>query len=333
MRHFAAALAATLIAGPIACLSLAPAASAQTTAAPSLSQRLATAPGATKIAMEVACGKLEKSNCAQVLPRIAEQSMQSGLALTPVESEGSMESATGVCKGLVPAAIVQRDAADLRRRNADCVGRYEPVGKALYPYYGYLVTAAASRYDSLSGLIDDTPQGKVRTIAAGAIGSGGQVTLGYMLRANPEWKRSVTVANFALDTALQRITDGSVDAFFVMDGPGSDLIDQIKSAVDAKGRPLYKFLDVRPGKQFYATRDWSGRNLYQEVVLEGGFFHSTKTVSVDALMIVANDFRENRAKNGPRAVQLLADAIDRSQAEVFADTKTPRDWIPAAARK
>ncbi len=170
-------------------------------------------------------------------------------------------------------------------------------------------------------------------IAAGAIGSGGQVTLSYMLRANPEWKRTVSVANYALDTALQRITDGSVDAFFVMDGPGSELIDQIRSAVDAKGRPQFKFLDVRPGKQFYATRDWSGRNLYQEVVLEGGFFHSTKTVSVDALMIVSNDFRESRSKNGPRATTLLADAIDRAQAGVFADTKTPRDWVPAAALK
>jgi TRAP-type uncharacterized transport system substrate-binding protein len=332
MRLLNVALAGFLAAGPVGMGALTLPARAQTTT-PSLSQRLNSGANAVKLSMEVACGKLEKSNCNQVLPRIAEQSMQTGLSLSPVESEGSMESASGVCAGAVPAAIVQRDAADLRRRNADCVGRYEPVGKALYPYYGYLVAAAASRYDSLSALIEDTPQGKVRNVAAGAVGSGGQVTLGYMLRTNPEWKRTVSIANYSLDTALQRITDGSVDAFFVMDGPGSDLIDQIRVAVDAKGKPLYKFLDVRPGKQFYASRDWSGRNLYQEVVLEGGFFHSTKTVSVDALMIVSNEFRENRAKNGPRAVGLLAEAIDRAQAGVFADTKTPRDWVPAAAKK
>lgn len=309
------------------------AAGAQAQSTPSLSQRLGKANDASKITMEVACGKLQKSNCAQVLPRIAEQSTPAGLALSPVESEGSLESATGVCKGVVPAAIVQRDAADLRRRSADCVGRYEPVGKALYPYYGYLVAAAGSRYATLADMIDDTPQGKVRTIAAGANGSGGQVTLGYMLRANPAWKRAVSVAEFGVETALQRITDGSVDGFFVMDGPGSDLVDQIKTAVDASGNPLYKFLDVRPGRQFYATKDWSGRNLYQEVVLAGGFFHSTKTVSVDALMIVSDSFREDRAKGGPRAVGLLAEAIDRAQAAVFADTKTPRDWVPAAAQK
>lgn len=328
MRQFIAAT----VAAPLMCIALVPAALAQTST-PSLSQRLGGGSSTEKISMEVACGKLEKSNCAQVLPRIAEQSAPAGLQLSPVASEGSSESATGVCKGAVPAAIVQRDAADLRRRAADCVGRYEPVGKALYPYYGYLVASAESRYDSLSRLLEDTPQGKVRTIAAGALGSGGQVTLGYMLRSNPNWKRVTEVANYGLETALQRITDGSVDAFFVMDGPGSELVEQIRSAVDAKGKPLYKFLDVRPGRQFYATRDWGGRMLYQEVVLEGGLFHSTKTVSVDALVIVSNEFREDRGKNGPRAVGLLGEAIDRAQAGILADTKTPHDWVPAVARK
>lgn len=324
MKFIISVIVASLLASPLAW---------GQSSTPSLSQRLGSAAGAAKVTVEVACGKLEKSNCAQVLPRIAEQGTSEGLTLSPVESEGSMESSTGVCKGAVPAAIVQRDAADLRRRAADCVGKYEPVGKALYPYYGYLVTGASSRYGSLSGMVDDTPQGKVRTIAAGAVGSGGQVTLGYMLRANPDWKRVINVADYGLETALQRIIDGSVDAFFVMDSPGSEFVNQIRTAVDAKGNPLYKFLDVRPGRQFYDTRDWSGRYLYQEVVLEGGIFHSTKTVSVDALMIIGNDFRENRAKNGPTATKLLADAIDRAQAGVLADTKTPRDWVPAAARK
>lgn len=323
MKQAIAVVAAACLAAPLAWAD----------SAPSLSQRLSGGANAARMAIEVACGKLEKSNCAQVLPRIAEQSAPAGLSLNPVESEGSVESSTGVCMGEVPAAIVQRDAADQRRRSADCVGKYEPVGKALYPYYGYLVTAAASRYDGLGELLDDTPQGKARTIAAGALGSGGQVTLGYMLRANPEWKRVANVANYGLETALQRIVDGSVDAFFVMDGPGSELIEQIRTAVDAKGKPLYKFMDVRPGRAFYATKDWGGRFLYQEVVLEGGLFHSTKTVSVDALMIVNNDFRESRAKGGPRAAQVLAEAIDRAQAGIFADTKTPRDWRPAAARE
>lgn len=302
-------------------------------AAPSLSQRLAKDNAAPKLTLEVACGKLEKSNCAQVLPRIGEQSVPAGLALQPVESEGSVESATGVCVGAVPAAIVQRDAADQRRRQADCAGRFDPVGKPLYPYFGYLVVSANADYSSLSAMLEDTPNGKTRTIAAGAVGSGGQVTLAAMLRANPDWKRVVNVASYGLETALQRIQDGSADAFFVMDGPGSELIEQIRTTVDAKKKPLFKFLDVRPGRAFYAIKDWSSRPMYQEATIASGFFRDTRTVSVDAVTIVANDFRENRSKFGPRAVEILAGAIDRAQAAIWADTKTPRDWVPASARK
>jgi hypothetical protein len=50
---------------------------------------------------------------------LIEQAPPLGLTLVPEESEGSFESATGVCLGAVEGAIVQRDSADKRGRAAD----------------------------------------------------------------------------------------------------------------------------------------------------------------------------------------------------------------------
>jgi hypothetical protein len=136
-----------------------------------------------------------------------------------------------------------------------------------------------------------------------------------------------------VDTALRRVTDGGLDAFFVMDALDSDLLETIRSSTDKNGRPMYKFLDLRPGKAFFDIRDWSGRRLFQQVVLEGGLFSSTKTVSVDAIVIVNNAFREDRQKGGPLAIERLATAIDHAQAAIMADTKTPRDWQPSISQK
>ena len=301
--------------------------------APSLSQRLGTAQAASHIDMQVACGKLDKANCAQVLPRIAEQAASSNLGLTAVESEGSLESSTGVCLGLVESAIVQRDAADLRSRQADCAGKIDGVGKPLYPYYGFLVLSAGAPYENLERLVEHVPTGKTLNVAVGEDGSGGAVTMGYILRANPDWKRVISTKNYGLETALQRIKDGSLDGFFVMDAPGSPLIDRIANEKDANGRRVFQFGDIRPGTAFYNTKDWAGRPMFQEAVVTPGTFRSTKSVSVDAVMIVNNQFRENRAKNGPKAVDALAAAIDRGSASIFADTKTPRDWVPASAKR
>lgn len=308
-------------------------AAAAPVAAQTLHDRLNAAQAANKTEVHIACGKLEKSNCAQVLPRLAEQTTPSGVTLVPEETTGSTESVTAICMGLVDGAIAQRDAADLRARKPDCVGKIEGVGKPLYPYYGYLVIAASAPYDTLARLVSNTPETKVLNIAVGEDGSGGAVTMAAMLKADPSWRRVVKTQPYGLDTALDRIKGGTLDGFFVMDAPGSPLIDQIASAKDAKGNQLFKFADVRPNDDFYKVTDWSGRTLYQEVVVTPGTFRSTKSVSVDAMLVVANAFRENRAKNGPKAVASLTDATDQASPAILADTHTPRGWVPASAKK
>lgn len=282
------------------------------------------------VTVQVACGRLDKSNCGQVIPRLLEH-LGPNTILRPVESEGSIESTTGVCEGVVEAAIAQRDSVNQRVRR-DCVGKVDLVGRPLYPYYGYLVVAASNRADSIEDLVRNVGQGQTVRIAAGSETSGGQTTMQAMLDANPAWKRAVTVSNYSQDTALQRITSGSIDAFFVMDSPHSELLENIRSSVDAREKRVFKFLDVRPGSGFYGLKDWRNQFLYQEVVLEGGIFSSTKTVSTDAVLIMGNAFRENRQNGGTRAAEALGNAVERAVPGILADTRAPRDWTPATAR-
>jgi hypothetical protein len=63
--------------------------------AQSLSERLAAKKQTLAVEMAVACGKLDKSNCTQVLPRLAEYSVPRGVNIKPIESQGSLESAEG----------------------------------------------------------------------------------------------------------------------------------------------------------------------------------------------------------------------------------------------
>jgi TRAP-type uncharacterized transport system substrate-binding protein len=297
----------------------------------SLSDRLAAKQQAMKVELQVACGKLDKSNCAQVVPRLAEYSVSRGLTIKPIESQGSMESAQGLCAGLVDGAIGQRDAFDQAQRLPDCVGKFTTVGKALYPYYGYFVVRADAPFSTFDDMLSSTPVGKSRTVAAGKLGSGGQTTMSYILKGHPEAKRVISVQNFDESTSLQRIKDGSLDGYFVMDGPGSDLIENIKTSVDKSGKPLFKFLDLRLGSNFYyGTKGWDGKPLFQEVALAKYTFSSNVyTISVDAVMIVSNSFREDAARKGPAAVETVGVAIDSAEASIYGDTKTPRDWRPA----
>ena len=241
-------------------------ASAAPATAQSLSERLAAKKQTVSVEMTVACGKLDKSNCNQVVPRLAEYAVPRGVTIKPIESQGSLESAQGLCAGLVDGAIGQRDAFDQAQRLPDCVGKFTTVGKALYPYYGYFVVRADAPFSTFDDMLSSTPVGKSRTVAAGKLGSGGQTTMSYILKGHPEAKRVISVQNFDESTSLQRIKDGSLDGYFVMDGPGSDLIENIKTSVDKNGKPLFKFLDLRLGSNFYyGTKGWDGKPLFQEV--------------------------------------------------------------------
>jgi len=273
------------------------------------------------VTLNVACGEVFRAPCARVLPAIVARIAQSGLVPRPVESGGARDTIDAVCRGQTAAAIVPRDAAVQFTRAPACLGRYDVVGRPLYPLYAFLVMKAD---------IDLAKRGRPATIAAGLPGSGGQITLGLLSQDNPEWQRMTMVTNDDLDAALQRIADGSIDGYFTVDSLDSDLINRVRFRTDSAGKPLYSFIDVRPGTAFLARGDGAGHCLYRLTALDFGGASPVTTISVDAVMILGRAFRDTHARSGPRASDALPLAIDQAQGAILTATKSPQGWRPAA---
>jgi hypothetical protein len=137
------------------------------------------------------------------------------------------------------------------------------------------------------------------------------------------------VTNDDGETALRRIADGSIDGFFTMETLNSGLINQVRLKTDGIGKPLYTFIDVRPGPDFTRASDGTGHCLYRLTALDFGGPLPVTTVSVDAVMVVGREFRDAHARSGPRASDALASAIEQTRAAILVDMKSPRDWRPA----
>jgi hypothetical protein len=279
------------------------------------------------VTLHVACGELFDPACGKVLPRIAAQIARGGLVLKPVESGRARDTVASVCQDQAAAAIVQRDAIVELAHDPACKGRYDVIRRSLYPYYGFLVVRADTPFRSLDDLASD---GRTARIAAGPEGSGGQITLGFLLRSNAVWQRAIAVTDDSAVASLGRIADGSIDGVFFTETLDSELITRIRLRADARGKPLYRFIDVRPEAEFSRIGDGEGHCLYRITGLDFGGPAPVTTVSVDAVMMLGRAFRDAHARGGPRAADALASAIDANQAAVLAETKSPGDWRPAA---
>lgn len=283
---------------------------------------------AFKATLGIACGSIEKSNCAQVLPRIAAQAAPKGLTLEAIASKGSLQSAEGVCKNVVQGALGQRDAFDQIKRQTECVNAFEQAGKPIYPYYGYFVAPANSPYDSVRDLVKHTPEGKIVTVAVGKEGSGGQITLGNILKNVPEFKRVLQMKNQDQNIALDSMKNGSLDALFVMDGPGSELVDDIKKALGKDNKPLFKFLSIELDDTFYKNvQGWDRKPLYYKVSISApGWFSGNKnTIAVDAVAIISSEWVK-QDPNASKAIRIFVEATDAAEAGIRADVKVPKDW-------
>ena len=280
------------------------------------------------IVLHVACGEVFNAPCAKVLPRIAARTARAGLELQPVESGLALDTAAAVCQGQVAAAFVPRDAIAQVGNQPACQGRYDIVGRPLYPYYAFLVVRADAPYRRVDDL---AREGRQRAIAAGPPGSGGRVTLGLLRQANPALQRATSVANDDAETALAGVSNGSLDAFFSMETLGGALIDRIRGRRDAAGKPLFAFIDVDPGQDFWREGDGGGHCLYRLAALDFGGPSPITTVSVDAVMVLGRAFRDAHARGGPSAPDALASAIDSAHAAILTDMKSPPDWRPAGA--
>jgi hypothetical protein len=264
------------------------------------------------VTLSVACGESRDTRCAKVLPTIAVQTARSGLDLKPAPGAG----AVAVCQGQAGAAIVQRDAI----ARPSCLGRYDLAGRALFPYYVLLVVRADASFRSLDDLGRDA-----RRLAAG---EGGRITLDGLLQSNPLWRQNIAVTDDDATTALERIASGSIDGLFATETLDNAMVDRVRLAVDPLGKPLYRFIDVRPGTDFLKTGDGSGHCLYRLTALDFGGPSPVTTISVDAVMMLGRGFRDAHARGGPRAADALASAIDAAQTAILAETKSPAGWRP-----
>jgi hypothetical protein len=277
------------------------------------------------VALRVACGGVFNVACTKVLPRIAAQTVHAGLVLRPASGGIPFDVAAAVCNGEAAAAIVQHDLIPLIARQSPCLGRFDYVGRPLYPYYAFLIARADAPFHGLDDLAGSKRR---RLIMAGAEGTGGQITLGFLLRSNPVWQRAISVTMGDPDVGLQHVADGSIEAYFAVEPLDSEMIERLRRRLDAQGKPLYTFIDIRPVQAFFNIGDGGGRCLYRLTALDVGGAEPVTTVSLDAVMLLGRTSRDVHARGGPRAMDALVSAIDAAGPAILADTKSPPDWRP-----
>src|SRR5208282_3360221 len=127
--------------------------------ADSLSERRAAKEKAETVKVEAACGKLDKENCAVVVPEINAKTVSQNVRLKPLESKGSVEAVDGLCDGDVQKAVVQADVLAIRSAKPDCAGKVVALGRPLFPYEGFMVVPAETRDDKFGEMISRLPPG------------------------------------------------------------------------------------------------------------------------------------------------------------------------------
>jgi TRAP-type uncharacterized transport system substrate-binding protein len=278
-------------------------------AAESLSERRAAKDSAEAVEVEVACGKLDKENCAVVLPAINAKTVPSGLRLKALESKGSVESVNGLCDGDVQIAVVQLDVMVQRAAKPDCAGKIAVLGSPLYPYEGFMVVRDETREDKFGEMVDRLRQGAVLRVAAGGPGSGGEATLRNILAHAPEWKQNIDIEPDGAATALNKLRDRELDAFFVMDGPQSPLLQEVRETVDTKTKKrVFKFVDIRPGEKLLALQ-FGGRMIYATATLESGWFSAIKSISTPAIIGIREDYYRAQPALSAKIRQAAEDAL------------------------
>jgi len=292
----------------------------------SLSERRAAKEKAETVEVEVACGKLDKENCAVVVPEINAKTVSQNVRLKPLESKGSVESVDGLCDGDVQMAVVQADVLAVRSAKPDCAGKVVALGAPLYPYEGFMVLRADQREGKFGDLIDRLPPGTVLKIAAGGSGSGGELTLRNILANAPEWKQLVDISPDGSETALNKLRDHQIDAFFVMDGPQSPLLQEVRDTVDPKTKQrIFKFADLRPSDKLLGI-PFNGRSLYATATLESGWFSAIKSIATPAVIAVRDDFYRTYPEVTAKVRQGAEDALPAIAAKAGARPDWAKDF-------
>ena len=288
----------------------------------SLSERRAAKEKVDTVEIEVACGKLDKENCAVVVPEINSKTVSRGVRLKPLESKGSVESVNGLCDGDIAVAVLQADVLALCAAKPDCTGKLVALGAPLYPYEGFMVVRAEEREDKFGDMVSAVKPGAVLRVAAGGSGSGGELTLRNILASAPEWKQIIDIQPDGSATALNKLRDRQIDAFFVMDGPKSPLLQEVRETVDPKNKQrIFKFVDMRPSQKLLGLT-FNGRSLYSTATLESGWFSAIKSISTPAVLAVRDDFYQKQ----PLVVAKIRQAAEDALPAIAVGTGARPDW-------
>jgi TRAP-type uncharacterized transport system substrate-binding protein len=294
--------------------------------ADSLSDRRASKDAAQSAEVEVACGKLDKENCAIVVPEINAKTVPVGVRLKPLESKGSVESVNGLCDGDVQIAVVQFDVLVQRASKPDCSGKIVTLGSPLYPYQGFMVVRDETSEGKFGDLVSHLKTGAVLRVAAGGAGSGGEATLRTILANTPEWKQIIDIQPDGSATALNKLRDREIDAFFVMDGPQSPLLQEVRETVDPRTKKrVFKFVDLRPGDRLLALQ-FNARPIYSTATLESGWFSAIKSISTPAVIAIRDDYYRAQPGLAGKIRQAAEDALPAIAAKAGARPNWAEDF-------
>lgn len=272
------------------------------------------------VPVPTACGSLNGLACQRILPVLAAQTIHAGLVLTPAADIAPLAA---MCEGLAALAIVPRDAAAA----SACPNRFDAVGQPLYPVYAFLAVLADAPIRHLDDFREEGPNEQPRVIVS--IGAA-SVVFEAVRATDPAWRHLVALNAASLDEAFRRLGAGTADGVFVVEPLAADIVGRVRSKLDDKGRPSYRFINIFPGKSMFRTGDGRGHCLYRPAGLDFGGGVTVTTISMDTIAILARGFRDVHARGGPAAGDAVAIAIDRTRDTMLSAAQTQRDWRPAA---
>jgi hypothetical protein len=299
------------------------------------------APAAATVNVIVASGPKDGANWKALDAIQGQIPDDAGVTMQPAITDGSYTSATLTCKGIANAAIVGRDAATYRAHNVDasapsgCERHYAILSKGLFPYYLYAVVRANTPYSEFSDMISHVDPAHPWKIGAGDSGSGAHVTLHNLITSHPQWRTAITPTNDGGVPALRLMDSLDLDMVLVLDSHNSDYINrQVGGNVDAKGNPKFKVIEIRPYDSFFAEKDASGRHMYQQVNISGGWFHDVRTIATDGILIVNKVGADGTTASGfwrnhPNVITTIGKAVDSATADILSRTGTDPAWKPA----
>jgi TRAP transporter TAXI family solute receptor len=236
------------------------------------------------------------------------QQARGSLAVSIVETAGSMENLRKLEDGECDAALVQSDAYMVYKdRNPSSALAITRIG-SLYKEYAHLVCNTGSGVGSISDLRGNT-KAKVLT---GDAGSGAEISWSNWVKLDPSYGK-VATDRVGGTQAVLRVRDGSeAQCALFINGLKAPLMGQVNeqagdrvqlvpvgdgtldNAKDPSGTKVYQFADI-PGGTYKA--------------LQRGFFStSVETLTVDALVVLRSDW----AEKSRRGLDDLSDAVLRA---------------------